>query len=109
MLYGQHNNRYVDNVFETYEEAVKELERLKELRYRNHIYNVLLDFYEDLEWTLEKYEKDHGGKDLDSIREKLLSRPHKEDIMFRYYNNEILICSREKHNKNSRVNWEKIA
>lgn len=109
IVYGQHNNRYVDKIFETYEEAIEELERLKELRYKNHIYNALLDFYEDLDWILERYEKDHGGKNLDSIRKKLLSRPHKEDIMFRYYKSEILVCSREKHNKESYVEWEKIA
>ena len=107
--YGKHNNRYPDEVFETWEEAEERMNEIKKINHRKAVECALLDFYEDLEWTLEKYEAEHGGREIETIRQKILAKPHLDDIMFRYYKGEILIVSREAHRKDNHIKWEKIA
>ena len=107
--YGNHNNRYPDEVFETWEEAERRMNEINEINHRKAVECALLDFYEDLEWVLEKYETEHGGREIKTIRQKILERPHLNDIMFRYYKGEILIVSREAHRKDHHIEWEKIA
>ena len=107
--YGSHNDRYPNEVFETYEAAEKRMNEIKEIRHRKAVECALLDFYEDLEWALEKYEAEHGRREIEKIRQKILARPHLDDTMFRYYNGEILVVSREAHRKDTHIEWEKIA
>lgn len=107
--YGSHNDRYPNEVFESYEAAEKRMNEIKEIRHRKAVECALLDFYEDLEWTLEKYEVEHGGRKIEKIRQKILARPHLYDTMFRYYNGEILVVSRKAYRKDSHIEWEKIA
>ena len=107
--YGSHNDRYPDEVFETYEAAEKRMYEIMEENYKRSVECALLDFYEDLEWVLEKYEAEHGGREIAKIKQSILERPHLEDIMFRYYKGEILTVSREAHRKNTHIEWEKIA
>lgn len=107
--YGSHNDRYPDEVFETYEAAEKRMHEIMEENYKRSVKCALLDFYEDLEWVLEKYEAEHGGREIAKIKQNILARPHLEDIMFRYYKGDILIVSREAHRKNTHIEWEKIA
>lgn len=103
---GRHNTAYPnhDEVFETYEEAQRKMEEIKEHNHQESIYCTLLDFFESLDWALNKYEADHGGREIDTIRQKILERPHYEEIVFRYYKGNILIGSRDKD-----TDWEIIA
>lgn len=107
--YGSHNDAYPNEVFETYEAAEKRMNEIKEIKHRKAVECALLNFYESLEWALEKYEAEHGGREIENIRQKILARPHLDDIMFRYYKGEILIVSREAHRKDTHIKWEKIA
>lgn len=85
------------------------MNEIKKIRHRKAVECALLDFYEDLEWVLDKYEAEHGGKEIENIRQKILAKPHLDDIMFRYYKGEILIVSREARRKDTHIEWEKIA
>ena len=85
------------------------MNEIKKINHRKAVECALLDFYEDLEWVLEKYESEHGGREIETIRQKILARPHLDDIMFRYYKGEILVVSRESHRKDHHIEWEKIA
>ena len=107
--YGNHNNKYPDEVFETWEDAKRRINEIKEIKHRKAVECALFVFYEDLEDILEKYEVEHGGREIETIRQKILARPHLNDIMFRYYKGEILIVSREAHRKDNHIEWEKIA
>ena len=107
--YGSHNDAYPNEVFKTYEAAEKRMNEIKEIRHRKAVECALLDFYDDLEWVLEKYEAEHGGREIEKIRQKILARPHLYDTMFRYYNGEILVVSRKAYRKDSHIKWEKIA
>lgn len=77
-------------MFESYEAAEKRMNEIKEIRHRKAVECALLDFYEDLEWALEKYEAEHGGREIEEIRQKILARPHLYDTMFRYYKEKFL-------------------
>ena len=103
--YGEHNDYYPDDVFDTYEECEKHLKIQRENRYKNHIYCRLLDVYENIDWALEKYEADHGGREIEFIKQKLLSIPRIWEYMFRYYKGQILKGKREEKNEE----WEVIA
>ena len=106
-VYGSHNDVYVTEIFATYEEATKRLNELKEISHRESVFISWLDFYETLDWLMDKYEADYGGKNLEKIRQKILSRPHLNDTIFRYYKGEILAMSRSDYRKNCK-NWEKV-
>ena len=107
--YRDHNDCYPDEVFETYEEAEKRMNEIKEINHRKSVECALLDFFENLEWVLDKYEVEHGGREIETIKQKILARPHLEDTMFRYYKGEILVVSRKAYRKDTHIEWEKIA
>lgn len=109
LCYGQHNTEYPNKVFETYAEAEMYMEELKCNREKESALLSWVEFYETMEWALEKYEADHGGKEIEKIRQKLLDKPRAYDAVIRYYRGEILICSREEHRKNTHAEWTKVA
>lgn len=108
IVYGSHNDRYANKIFATYEKAQEELKEIEENKYKESVFYSWLDFYETLDWLLDKYEHDYGGKDLDKVRQKILSRPHLNNTIFRYYKGEILAMPRVDYN-NKFDNWERIA
>lgn len=107
--YGNHNNRYPDKVFETWKDAETYMNQVKEKKHREGMEVSLLDAYETLDWALDKYEADHGGKDIETIRQKMLSIPRFWEYILRYYKGEILMCLRSEHKPGNHVEWEVLA
>lgn len=66
-----------------------------------HEVMVFWDYDEQWFWV-------YGDGSIENIRQKILARPHLDDIMFRYYKGEILVVSREAHRKDTHIEWEKI-
>lgn len=107
--YGDHNNKYPDKVFETWEEAEEYMNMVKTEKHRKGMEGSLIDAYESLDWALDKYEADHGGKDIESIRQKMLSIPRFWEYVLRYYKGEILMCLRSELYSDSHVEWKVLA
>lgn len=99
ICYGESNTYHPDEVFESYEKASMYLNKLKAKRYQDGVYCDLLDAFENIDWVLEKYEIDHGGREVEVIRQKLLSSPRIWEYALRYYNGQILKGKRNEKNK----------
>lgn len=100
LVYGEHNTKYPNEVFETYDEAVKFLNDKNEKQKLRSIELKIIEAYETLDWLIDKYERDYGGKDIENVRQKILSMPRFYDYIYRYYDKKILMMLREDHGKN---------
>lgn len=86
------------------------MNQVKEKKHREGIEVTLLNAYETLDWALDKYEADHGGKDVETIRRKMLSIPRFWEYILRYYKGEILMCLRSEFDKpGNHIEWIVLA
>ena len=104
-VYGGHNNRYPDRVFETFEKAVNFKDVQDAINRRKAFECTITVAYENLDWVLDRYESEHGGMNIENIRQRILSMPKFWEYMFRYYKGEILIAKR--HDKEDK--WIVVA